>query len=172
MKEVFLTPIEMPKPPHHTQIQIRCFSCKHFPVCLIKKDYMKTAILIEGILGNPPKNYEVEIKEGIHIGTKDIVVYRGDTKYIKLIVKNQDGSDYTYEEGDTIRFAMKEKIEDEQPTLLKQIDPQTLMLKFESVDTESLPMDSIYYYDIELTRANGDVATFLKGRVIITKEVY
>jgi hypothetical protein len=46
------------------------------------------------------------------------------------------------------------------------------MLKFESADTESLPMDSIYYYDIELTRANGDVSTFLKGRVIITKEVY
>ena len=172
MKEVFLTPIEMPKPPHHTQVQVKCFTCKHFPVCLIKRDYIRTAVLIEGILGDPPKNYEVEIKNGIHIGGKDIPIYRGDTKYIKLIVKNRDGSDYVPEQGDSIRFAMKEKIEDEEPVLLKQIDPETLILKFESADTKNLPMDSIYIYDIELTRANGDVDTFLKGRVIITEEVY
>lgn len=55
-----LTPIqeELP-PPYHTQIQPRCFTCKHFPICDIKADYLKTLKLIEEVLGTPCKNYEL-----------------------------------------------------------------------------------------------------------------
>lgn len=172
MKEIFLTPIDVPKPPHHTQIQVRCFTCKHFPVCLIKKDYLKTAVLIEGILGNPQKDYIATEKTVIDTYKDDIVIYHGDTKYIKFIIKNKDGSPYEPQQGDSIRFAMKKHKSDEQPILLKQIDPETLILKFESSDTKELPQRGIYVYDVELTRENGDVSTFIQGRVIITSEVY
>lgn len=55
-----LTPIseEMP-PPKHTQLYPRCFTCRHFPVCEIKTDYLKTLTLIEEILGSPCENYEL-----------------------------------------------------------------------------------------------------------------
>ena len=172
MKEVFLTPIDVPKPPHHTQIQVRCFTCKHFPVCLIKKDYLKTAVLIEGILGNPQKDYIATEKEIIDTYKNDIIIPHGDTKYIKFIIKNEDGSTYTPEQGDSVRFAMKKNKTDDEPLILRQIDPETMVLKFEPNDTKDLPMDSIYVYDVELTRANGDVSTFIRGRVIVTDEVY
>ena len=117
MKEIFLTPIDVPKPPHHTQIQVRCFTCKHFPVCLIKKDYLKTAILIEGILCNPQKDYIATEKEIIDTYKNDIIIPHGDTKYIKFIIKNEDGSTYTPEQGDSVRFAMKKNKTDEEPKM-------------------------------------------------------
>jgi hypothetical protein len=46
MKEMFLTPIHIPEPPPHTQIHPRCFTCKKFPVCNLREDYLKTAFLI------------------------------------------------------------------------------------------------------------------------------
>jgi hypothetical protein len=67
---------------------------------------------------------------------------------------------------------MKKNKTDDEPLILRQIDPETMVLKFEPSDTKDLPMDSIYVYDVELTRANGDVSTFIKGRVIVTDEVY
>ena len=43
MKEYFLTPIEIKEPPRHTQIHPRCYTCKKFPVCNLREDYLKTA---------------------------------------------------------------------------------------------------------------------------------
>ena len=59
MKELYLTPIEVDKPPCHTQIHPRCYTCKKFPVCLIREDYLKTALLIEQILGDPQADREL-----------------------------------------------------------------------------------------------------------------
>jgi hypothetical protein len=67
---------------------------------------------------------------------------------------------------------MKKNKTDEETIILRTIDPETMVLNFEPSDTKELPMDSIYIYDVELTRANGDVSTFIKGRVIVTDEVY
>lgn len=56
----FMTPIEpKPKPPKHTEIQPKCFLCKHFPICDLRTDYLKTAQLIENVLGNPNDSYEL-----------------------------------------------------------------------------------------------------------------
>ena len=59
-KEPLLVPIkeELP-PPEHTEIRPRCFICKHFPVCNIREDYLKTAKLIQEILGDPCEKYEM-----------------------------------------------------------------------------------------------------------------
>lgn len=59
MKEKFLTPINVPKPPRHTQIKPRCATCKKFPVCNIREDYLKTAFLIQEVLGDPQEDREL-----------------------------------------------------------------------------------------------------------------
>lgn len=59
MKEggYFLTPIKVCEPPEHTKIKnIRCFTCKKFPVCNIRDDYLKTVSLIENIIGDPQED--------------------------------------------------------------------------------------------------------------------
>lgn len=58
-KEYFLTPIEIEEPPRHTIVHPRCFTCKKFPVCNIRLDYLKTAYLIEQVLGNPQDDREL-----------------------------------------------------------------------------------------------------------------
>ncbi len=53
-REKFLTPITpQPEAPAHTHILPRCFTCKHFDVCNLRTDYLKTAQLIENVLGRP-----------------------------------------------------------------------------------------------------------------------
>ena len=67
MKEHFLTPINIPEPPPHTQIPIRCFTCKKFDVCSIKEDYLKTAALIQRVLGDPQEDRELSELHGKHL---------------------------------------------------------------------------------------------------------
>ena len=59
MKKTILQPIKVDKPPCHTQIQPRCLTCKKQFVCRIKPDYIKTAIAIQEILGDPQDDYEL-----------------------------------------------------------------------------------------------------------------
>ena len=54
-----LAPYKEPTPPAHTQIQPRCFSCKHFEMCRFKRDYLKTVSLIQNDLGAPNFSYEL-----------------------------------------------------------------------------------------------------------------
>lgn len=60
MKDCYLTPIQVDAPPCHSKIKVRCFTCKKFPVCNIREDYLKTAILIEEVLGNPQEDFELK----------------------------------------------------------------------------------------------------------------
>lgn len=59
MKECFLTPIRIPEPPPHTQIHPKCFTCKKFPVCNLREDYLKTALLMQRVLGDPQEDREL-----------------------------------------------------------------------------------------------------------------
>lgn len=52
-------PIPPKVPPKHTQIEPRCLTCSHFEMCVYKKDYLKTATLIQNSLGAPALNLEV-----------------------------------------------------------------------------------------------------------------
>lgn len=54
-----LAPYMPPAPPAHTQVRPRCFTCKHFEMCKYKKDYLKTATLIQNDLGDPAFAYEM-----------------------------------------------------------------------------------------------------------------
>lgn len=53
-----LMPLPPQLPPKHTQVQPRCFTCKHFEMCGFKRDYLKTVTLIQNKLGAPAKDYE------------------------------------------------------------------------------------------------------------------
>lgn len=55
----FLTPINVEEDPCHTQIRPRCFTCKKWPVCNIRMDYLKTAQLMQEILGSPQDDFEL-----------------------------------------------------------------------------------------------------------------
>lgn len=100
-----------------------------------------------------------------------IFLTRGDTFKAMLTINNPDGSVYTPVEGDTIRFALKENVEDEECLILRDIPIDTMLLVLYPEDTKSLEFGS-YVYDIQLTKANGDVDTFITAsKLKLTAEV-
>ena len=79
---------------------------------------------------------------------------------------------YTPVEGDSVRFAMKSSYEDTEPVLVKNIPIGTLKLVIEPDDTKKLPFGQ-YVYDVQITKASGEVDTFItKARLKLTEEVY
>lgn len=100
-----------------------------------------------------------------------IQMTRGDTFIATLTLKYADDTDYTPEEGDEIRFALKRKYTDEETTIYKTIPNDTLILELEPNDTKTLSFGS-YVYDIQITHADGKVDTFIdRARLVLTEEV-
>ena len=100
-----------------------------------------------------------------------ISLTRGDSLIIQISV-NQEGKPYEVKPGDKIRFAMKKDLQDSEPLIMKQIDPQSLQFTIEPEDTKKLEFGK-YWYDIELTTDDGFVDTFIgPASFMITKEVY
>ena len=99
-----------------------------------------------------------------------ITLTRGDTYKATVGIKNPDGSVYTPEVGDTVRFAMKKNWEDPEPLVEIQIPTDTLLLHIQPSATKDLDYGE-YGYDIEITHANGDVDTFIYQETIeLTEE--
>ncbi len=100
-----------------------------------------------------------------------IFLTRGDTFKAHLTINNPDGTEYTPQEGDTVRFALKENIEDQECLILRDIPIDTMLLVLNPEDTKNLEFGS-YVYDIQLTKANGDVDTFITAsKLKLTAEV-
>ena len=100
-----------------------------------------------------------------------ITLTRGDTFEALVFATRKDGAQYIPEEGDSIRFAMKENYDDPRPLLVKEIPIDTMMLTLEPEDTADLNFGK-YVYDIQLTRANGKVDTFItKATFKLSEEV-
>ena len=99
---------------------------------------------------------------------------RGDSLSVGIELTYQDGTSYTPEAGDTIRFALKssamtvgnKEFRDKEPLIVKSIPTDTLMLELEPNDTKDLPFGN-YVYDVELTYASGFVDTFISEGVFI-----
>lgn len=108
-----------------------------------------------------------------------ISLTRGDTAYIQVgIIK--DGAEYTPEQGDSVRFALKHAemnpnrtaYKDAEPLVVKDIPISSMMLKIEPEDTKELKFGK-YTYDIQITFANGDVDTFIPpSQFEVLPEVY
>lgn len=101
-------------------------------------------------------------------GTK-ITMTRGDTVRIQVAI-DIDGEEYAPEVGDVVRFAAKKAWTDEEPCILITIPNDTLILTIEPNDTKQLEFGA-YNYDLQITFANGDVATFVtKAKLKIEEE--
>lgn len=106
-----------------------------------------------------------------------ITLTRGDTFEAEITIKA--GSEtYTPSSSDSIRFAVKHntltadrtEYTDSEPLLVKNIPISTMRLTLLPDDTKELGFGN-YAYDIQITLANGKVATFIKGMLILTEEV-
>ena len=109
------------------------------------------------------------IKTSYSIKGTNIDLTRGDTLKVTINI-TQDGEEYTPQTGDVVRFAMKRHYSDSDALITKTIDNNTLLLELDPEDTKELAFGA-YVYDIEMTFANGDVDTFIKGKFTITEEV-
>lgn len=100
-----------------------------------------------------------------------IYLTRGDTFKATISISNPDGTPYEPIDGDGVRFALKKNIEDSHCLINKDIPLDTMILELKPVDTQHLEFGT-YVYDIQLTKANGDVDTFITAsKFKITKEV-
>lgn len=105
------------------------------------------------------------------VNRNTIYLTRGDTFKAVLTISYPDGSIYTPQEGDTIRFALKHSIDDEECIIFREIPIDTMLLVIYPEDTKELEFGT-YVYDIQLTKANGDVDTFITAsKFKITAEV-
>ena len=97
-----------------------------------------------------------------------ITLTRGDTFVSDLTILDAQGEPYTPTTDDLIRFEMRKYKTDAIPLLAIDIPiTEPLRLELEPEQTASLPY-GYYVYDISLTRANGDVDTFITdGEILI-----
>ena len=105
--------------------------------------------------------------------TRNNTIYltRGDTFKAVVTILNPDGTEYSLAGGDTVRFALKECVCDEECLIVKDIPITTMLLVIESEETKKLSFGD-YVYDIQLTKANGDIDTFITAsKFKITEEV-
>lgn len=102
----------------------------------------------------------------------DIMLTRGDSLLLDVgMTKSQQP--YTPQEGETVRFAMKQTYKDADSAVKinKQIPIGTMRLELLPTDTKNLKMGKTYVYDIQYTDSNGRVDTFIKGNLTLTDEV-
>lgn len=111
----------------------------------------------------------------VNIKGTSVTMTRGDTVVLNIGIYDTDGETYTPVEGDTIRFALKKTYSDAETLLYKDIPIDTLELRIEPNDTKELDAGQVngkYVYDIELTKADGTVDTFIpRAEWVILEEV-
>lgn len=105
----------------------------------------------------------------LKIDKNNIYLTRGDSAAIQIYLEDTNGDPYTPVEGDEIRFALKRNYEDFRCLIKKPIPTDTLMLNLTSTETEKLDFGK-YYYDIQLTRLDGTVDTFIDRALFISTE--
>lgn len=87
---------------------------------------------------------------------KTIVIHRGDTGAIDVAIKQEDGSTYEMQEGDRLRFTVRDTASHNSEILL-QIEADEPRIMFVPGDTD-IPAGK-YSCDIQLTKANDEVIT-------------
>jgi len=100
----------------------------------------------------------------------NITLTRGDSASISVALKNPDGTDYTLQSGDSLLFTVKHNCITENIVIQKDISEDGI-INLIPTDTNTL-LYGVYFYDVQLTRANGSVNTVIPPRdFIIDKEV-
>ena len=101
-----------------------------------------------------------------------IVVTKGDTVKMPIIVTNNDGSIYHVQKDDVINFGLKKEYTDAECLIEKTINNDELMLVLSHEDTKNLEVGIGYKYDIQILRNENEVHTFISGMITVTNEVY
>lgn len=106
----------------------------------------------------------------LRVNGTTIYLTRGDTARIQIDLIEADGTAYEPQEGDSVRFAATVEWGDP-PCIEIPISTDSLLLEIAPNDTKPLEFGE-YWYDIELTRANGDIDTFIdRAKLVIREEV-
>lgn len=88
-----------------------------------------------------------------------VTLTKGDSFYCQISLK-KNGTAYTPDPEDVIRFAMKKTAFDTTALITKVIPNDTLILHLDPADTKQLQTGK-YVYDMEITFSDGDVDTFI-----------
>ncbi|HAD77138.1 MAG TPA: hypothetical protein DCG08_03920 [Dialister sp.] len=98
-----------------------------------------------------------------------ISLTRGDTATFRLEIKNQDGTPYDIQAEDQVLFTIKKSTKDTDVIIQKAAINNRITIA--AKETESLAYGT-YYYDVELRRPDGLVATVIPPHVLrLTEEV-
>lgn len=112
---------------------------------------------------------------GVEITKNVIRMTRGDTLIAPVtIIVNKEP--YTPQAGDQVRFAMKhpamtkgeKQYVDQEPLLIKNISTDNMLLRINPEDTKPFDFGE-YVYDLQITFADGRVATFVENQKLILK---
>lgn len=88
---------------------------------------------------------------------------RGDTEAISVAVEDVDGIAVPLESGDKVYFTVKKGARTEAKELQKVVEDfidGEALITIRPEDTRHMDF-KVYYYDIQLTRADGDVRTII-----------
>lgn len=96
---------------------------------------------------------------------------RGDTARLEITIENSlDGTEYLMGPNDILTFTIKKSVKDTE-SLVKKESHGRNAFHIEPKDTAELSFRK-YFYDVQLTRANGDVYTVIVPTTFeIMKEV-
>lgn len=110
----------------------------------------------------------------LKISGNKILLTRGDSAYITLKIYDADKKEYELNEGDVVNCQVRTAPNTGElvtaGTVMKEEDG-TIVWYLQPADTKDLEVKK-YYWDAQLTTANGDVFTFITSSpFIITDEV-
>lgn len=97
----------------------------------------------------------------------NISITRGDSAIFALTIKKADGKPYEIAEGDTIIFTVKKSTFDAKIIAQKKVVDGVVRLHPD--DTKGLEYGT-YYYDVELTQADGFVSTVISPHKFIVEQ--
>ena len=101
----------------------------------------------------------------------NISMIRGDTEAIKVSCRDAQGVAVPLEDGDTLYFTVKSYVGTEEKEMQKVITDFPDGIAYINIlpsDTKVMNVGS-YYYDIQLTRADGTVKTIIPPSIFTVK---
>jgi hypothetical protein len=110
----------------------------------------------------------------VKIDGTDVYMTRGDSGTI-LVKCKKDGAEVPFKEGDKVYFTVKTSPNVEEK-LIQKVETTFLegkaVIEIKPEDTKDLRFNREYYYDVQLTMADGRVFTIIKpSKFVVTEEV-
>jgi len=101
----------------------------------------------------------------------NISMIRGDTETIKISCKDTKGVDVPLVDGDTLYFTVKTSVGAEEKEMQKVITEFPDGIGYINISPDNTKFMSFrnYYYDIQLTRADGTVKTIIPPSIFTVK---